>query len=86
MSTTERKARKRAGIRFEKPAKVGTPMTLRRHYVDAQLAKVQVLLKQGLISTREHDRAGRAIDKGKDWTRAVPRIARNARRAQKGGK
>lgn len=29
MSTAARKARKRAGIRFEKPAKVGTPVMQR---------------------------------------------------------
>ena len=42
MSNTARKARKRAGIRFEKPAKVGTPREERW---------VQLVWKRGPLGT-----------------------------------
>ena len=86
MSTTERKARKRAGIRFEKPAKVGTPRVQRRFVMEAELASLDKAFKAGDLSKREYEKAGRAVDLGRGWRTAVPRIARNARRAQKGGK
>ena len=86
MSTAARKARKRAGIKFEKPAKVGTPLELRRATIEREWAHIDRMHKAGLLSKQEWRRAGAAIDNGKAWTRAVPRIARNNRRMQKGGK
>lgn len=85
MSTAARKARKRAGIRFEKPAKVGTPVAFRRATIEREWAHIDRMEKDGLLSKQEWRRAGAAIDKGKAWMTAVPRIRRNNRRAQKGG-
>lgn len=84
MSTTERKARKRAGIRFEKPAKVGTPEGQRRVFVDRESRALEAAFKRGEVSKREFEKAGKAVDKGREWRSAVPRITRNQRRNGRG--
>lgn len=87
MSTAARKARKRAGIKFEKPAKVGTPMELRAVSISAQWAVLDGMLRRGEITKQEWRRAGAGVDRGK---RAVDAVkggpARRAFHYLKGGK
>lgn len=86
MSTAQRKARKRAGIRFEKPAKVGTPLAERQHVVQAEWDSLEKAYQRGEVSKNEYQKAGRAIDSGRGWRSAVPRIARNVRRNGRGNR
>lgn len=83
MSTAARKARKRAGIRFSKPAKVGTPVELRRASIDAHWAVLDGMLRRGEISKQQWRRAGALVDKGKPWEPALR--GRIFRRSPKGG-
>jgi hypothetical protein len=64
MSTAARKARKRAGIKFYKAPKVGTPPELRQASVFAQWAVLDAMLRRGEISRKEWRRAGWQVDRG----------------------
>ena len=72
MSSTERKARKRAGIKFNKAPKEGTPYGLRRSVMDRRWHLLNAARRRGDVSKREFRKAGRMIDEGLDWRAAKP--------------
>jgi hypothetical protein len=72
VSSTERKARKRAGIKFTKAPKEGTPYGLRRQVMDRRWHLLNAARRRGDVSRREFRKAGRKIDKGLDWVEKKP--------------
>lgn len=72
MSTTDRKARKRAGIRFSKAPKVGTPLAERAWFAGFVLGAVSTRFEGARRSRSEKKRLAALAERGLDipeWMR-----------------